>query len=79
MQLDIPLQGRQVDVTRIEQCLLEADPAVVVDRDPATGHLRISTCAGRDEVAALLRATGLAVEEGDIAIVPSVCCGGCSG
>lgn len=79
MQFDIPLHGREPDLAGIERRLLEADPACLVDRDPATGHLRVSTCAGREEVAMVLQAFGLAIRTADIAIVPSVCCGGCSG
>lgn len=79
MELDIILRNRPVDVGHIERLLLEADPAGVVDLDAATGHLRISTCAARDEVALVLLAAGHPVEAADIVIVPSVCCGGCSG
>lgn len=79
MELDIPLPSQRVDLERIERLLLESDPAGVVDLDPATGHLRVSTCAGRDEVALVLLAAGHPVEPADINIVPSVCCGGCSG
>ncbi|KAF1692092.1 hypothetical protein MNQ95_04465 [Pseudoxanthomonas daejeonensis] len=79
MELDIILRTGPVDVGHIERLLLEADPAGVVDLDAASGHLRISTCAARDEVAAILAAAGHPVEVPDIVIVPSVCCGGCSG
>ena len=79
MELDIRLPLQPIDVDRIERLLLDSDPSGVVDLDPATGHLRVSTCAGRDEVARLLHAAGHPVEPSDISIVPSVCCGGCSG
>jgi hypothetical protein len=79
MELDIRLPPQPVDIDRIVRLLLESDPAGVVDLDPATGHLRVSTCAGPDEVALVLFAAGHPVETADIAIVPSVCCGGCSG
>ena len=79
MELDIRLPAGQADLARIEQLLLETDPAAVVDRDRGTGHLRLSTCAGHDEVARILAVAGSPVEAGAITIVPSVCCGGCSG
>ena len=79
MELDIILRTAPVDVGNIERLLLEADPAGVVDLDASTGHLRVSTCADRNEVALVLLAAGHPVEASDIAIVPSVCCGGCSG
>ncbi|WP_372018063.1 hypothetical protein [Pseudoxanthomonas sp. 10H] len=79
MELDIRLPARQVDVERIERQLLDCDPAGVVDLAPATGHLRVSTCAAPDEVARILSDSGHPVAASDISIVPSVCCGGCSG
>lgn len=79
MELDIRIPQTPVDVAGIERLLLDADPACLVDLDPATGRLRVSTCASRDEVALVLSAAGHPVAAGDIAIVPSVCCGGCSG
>ncbi|MBO9716189.1 MAG: hypothetical protein J7507_05115 [Pseudoxanthomonas sp.] len=80
MELDIRLPPQPpVDIARIERLLLDSDPAGVVDLDPATGHLRVSTCAERDEVASVLSAAGHPVQIADISIVPSVCCGGCSG
>jgi hypothetical protein len=79
MELDIRLPAQSVDLGRIERLLLDSDPAGIVDIDPATGHLRVSTCAGPDEVAQVLRTAGHPVEASAITIVPSVCCGGCSG
>lgn len=79
MELDIRLGRGPVDMDGIERLMLDTDPASVVDVDPATGHLRVSTCADHDEVLLVLFAAGCPVTAQDIAIVPSVCCGGCSG
>ena len=67
------------DCQRLLADLASAESSVSAGGVKASGHLRISTCAGRDEVALVLLAAGHPVEASDIAIVPSVCCGGCSG
>ncbi|RRN59068.1 hypothetical protein EIM48_03240 [Pseudoxanthomonas sp. SGNA-20] len=79
MELDIRIDPTRVDLARIEQALLESDPAALVDLDPASGHLRVATYAGTAEVGAILAAAGVPVPQQAIHIVPSVCCGGCSG
>ena len=79
MELDIRLPAHGLDIHRIERQLLDIDPAGIVDIDPANGHLRVSSCASRDEVARILGQAGHPVAPAAVSIVPSVCCGGCSG
>ena len=79
MELDIRISQATVDIAVIEQRLQQADPACVLDLDPANGHLRVSTCASPDEVLQALVASGHPVSAKDVTQVPSVCCGGCSG
>ena len=62
----------------IEGALLDADPAAVFDIDPAAG-LRIATSLGVDELRALMQALGCEVSREQIEVLPSICCGGCSG
>ena len=62
----------------IEGALLDADPAAVFDIDPA-GGLRIATSLGVDELRALLHGLGCEVGRGQVEVLPSICCGGCSG
>ena len=61
----------------LEQALLDADPATVFDI--CNGVLRIATSLGVDELRALLRAIGCEVTRERVAVLPSICCGGCSG
>ena len=79
MELDIRVDASRIDLARIRSALLDSDPAAVADLDPATGHLRVATCAGPDEVRAILAGAGVPLPQEAIGIVPSVCCGGCSG
>lgn len=79
MELDIRVDASRIDLDRIDRSLQDSDPAAVVDLDPSTGHLRVSTCASPDEVRSILAAAGVPVPQEAVDIVPSVCCGGCSG
>ena len=64
---------------QINQLLQDSDPAAVVALDPASGNLRVATCASPGEVHSILTGAGLELAADAIEIVPSVCCGGCSG
>lgn len=63
----------------IEQRLLDIDPASLVDVDTTDGRVRVSTCAQPFELAMALAAAGHPVAVADIELMPSICCGGCSG
>ena len=79
MELDIRVDPARIDLAGIERALLGSDPAALVDLDPSSGHLRVATCAAPAEVRAVLAAAGVPVPAEAIQILPSVCCGGCSG
>ena len=79
MELDIRVEAARIELARIRRSLLESDPAALVDLDPATGHLRVATCASPAEVRTILATAGVPLPQEAIGIVPSVCCGGCSG
>ena len=68
------------DLGRIEQVLLDGDPAAVADLDPnAAPVLRVSTLLPKDDLQALLHRAGYDVPSDRIRQLPSICCGGCSG
>src|SRR5690554_2290531 len=72
--------GRQApDLDILESAFLDKDPAAVVDLDPSGHVLRVSTCLDNPDLMLILSASGYPVGRGAITIVPSVCCGGCSG
>lgn len=69
--------GAAVDAA--EAAITAADPAALVDLDPQGGALRVSTCAGDDELVELLNGAGIAVTPLQVLRLPSECCGGCGG
>lgn len=59
--------------------LSDIDPAALIDTDPQTGHLRLNTLVTHSELLALLVALDPELSAADLHLIPSVCCGGCSG
>ena len=78
MEFHVRLQEAGVDIGVITDCLLEADPAAMADRD-ARGILRLATSMDEHAIARVLAQAGYPVRPGDVVRQPSVCCGGCSG
>jgi hypothetical protein len=66
------------DLPSIERVMLYADPAAVFDLDADRRTLRVATSLGIDDVRALLRTLGCEVAREQVAVLPSICCGGCS-
>jgi hypothetical protein len=66
------------DPVRIEDALLDADPAAVFDIDPVAG-LRVASTLDVESLRALLRRLGCEVAREQVQVLPSICCGGCSG
>lgn len=73
------LADPEIDVPAFRAILLEFDPAAIVDLDTAGVALRLSAEVHGAELLSLLLAAGLEGHPGDLARVPSVCCGGCGG
>lgn len=64
--------------TLLEAALLEADPAAIFDVDPS--HvIRVATSLAADDVTSLLHAQGGPFADARMELLPSICCGGCSG
>lgn len=64
--------------TRFEALLLEADPSALLDVD-RSGVLRAATTLVQSELTALLRGHGGPFADAKVELLPSLCCGGCSG
>ena len=77
MEFTVATKLSEADLVQVENALRQVDPAALVDAD-AHG-LRVAGAFDVATLAALLSDAGLAVSPQDIRIVPSVCCGGCSG
>lgn len=79
MEYVIRVGERPVDLAILAHHLLDLDPAMLVDRDVVTGHLRCSTSALAVELLLAFSHAGYRLVPDDIVRVPSACCGGCSG
>lgn len=79
MELRIERPGANLDVPALLQELLALDASAVLDRETASGALRIATLLPTAHVLQALQAHGLALRAEDLLPLPSVCCGGCSG
>ena len=67
------------DPESLERLLHAIDTAALVDRDPLTGELRISSIAAAGEVVDLLREAGCDLNPSQLVRLPSTCSGGCGG
>lgn len=79
MKFNIKTHGHAIDVSVIEQALIKADPAAMIDLDKATSLLRVSSCLDDAELLSLMTDAGFPIPSANIEGVPSECCGGCGG
>lgn len=79
MKYTIAIHEHAIDISVIEQALLQADPAAMLDLDKATLLIRVSTCLGDNELVNLVTEVGFPISSADVQGVPSECCGGCGG
>lgn len=79
MEFHIALAGARPDPGRIEDALLELDPAAVLDVDARMDLLRVSTWLPAEQLLAVLERAGCPVPRERMRQMPSICCGGCSG
>lgn len=79
MRFLIDLQGQQPDLGRLENVLLDADPAALLDMDCSGTALRVSTWIADAELLALMHQAGLRLRPEQLERLPSECCGGCGG
>lgn len=79
MKFNIKTHGHAIDVSVIEQALIQADPAAMIDLDQATSSLRVSSCLDDAELLSLMTNAGFPIPSANFEGVPSECCGGCGG
>lgn len=79
MQYSIPLDAAGLDLAALEAQVQSFDPASLVDYDTTRSRLRISTVVLAIELVFILEQAGYRVPLNQIELMPSVCCGGCSG
>lgn len=79
VEFHVQLAGVQPDLGAIEQALLDADPAALVDIDASGGTLRVAGAFTAVDLVVLMRQSGHPVTPQQVEQQPSVCCGGCSG
>lgn len=63
----------------VERVLHAVDSAAIVDRNPRSGALRVSSVVAPGELSELLQRAGYSMERTHIVRLPSECCGGCGG
>lgn len=79
MEFHIRLSGPTPDPGVIEHAVRAVDPAALADIEPRTRTLRVATSIGAAHLVALIAEAGYPVAPHEVAQVPSICCGGCSG
>lgn len=77
MEFTVALRECPQTLADIDEALRAVDPAALVDADGAT--LRIAGAFDIPSLWGALRRAGHDVDSHDIRMLPSVCCGGCSG
>jgi hypothetical protein len=79
MEYRIELAQEVTDLGAIEDAIRGVDPSALVDIDPVGGALRIAATIAEGELVALVRLAGLLISRRQVLLLPSICCGGCSG
>jgi hypothetical protein len=67
------------DLATVRDAVCAVDPSAFVDTADGGDTLRISAVVGPRELSRALRGAGIVVGPEQFQIMPSVCCGGCSG
>ena len=79
MEFQVQLTGAAPDPRVIEDAVRAVDPAALVDIDPAAPVLRVATLVGARDLVELMARAGYRVDAALVRLLPSTCCGGCSG
>jgi hypothetical protein len=80
MEYRIELFGTRPPAAATLEALLESEDAAAVSELDGASHVwRVSTTLASSELLGLLARLGCHVAPGKVRLVPSVCCGGCSG
>ena len=79
MEFHLSLATPVADLRAVADAVCALDPSAQVDTTPDGRLLRVSARVAPEELAATLQRAGVPATVGSLAIIPSVCCGGCSG
>lgn len=79
MEFNIKMVGSPPDLRAIEHAIQAVDPSALVDLDPQGRTLRVAAAVDAAELVSLISQAGYPVARHQVAQVPSICCGGCSG
>ena len=79
MEFRVQLTGPLPDARRLEMLLQAEDPAAIGEFDGAAMVWRVNTALSARDLASLLGRAGCPTPLAQVNMLPSVCCGGCSG
>ena len=79
MEYRVNLAGSLPDAERLSSLLAAEDPAAIGELDRAASVWRVNTMLSTRDLLGLLDRSGCAVAPAQVILLPSVCCGGCSG
>jgi hypothetical protein len=79
MEYRIALLAPALAPARLEALLAAQDPSAIGELDPGGQVWRLNTILSSSEVVSLLAEAGCATPAAQVVLLPSVCCGGCSG
>jgi hypothetical protein len=79
MEFRVKLAGALPDPDLLDALLAQEDPAACSELDGAARVWRVSTLLTSQHLVDLLADAGCPTSPWHVSLVPSVCCGGCSG
>ncbi len=79
MEYRVQLATFLPDADRLAAILQSEDPAAVSELDGAACVWRVNTALGSRELVSLLGRAGYPTSMAQVTLLPSICCGGCSG
>ena len=79
MEFRVQLSGELPDPARLAAMLGAEDPAAVSEIDGSAKVWRVNTSLPSRDLVALLWRAGCPTSLSQVTLLPSVCCGGCSG
>lgn len=79
MEFHITMVVSPADIGAIEDAILAMDPSALVDIAPSGHALRVATSIDVEQLLASMGQAGFAVARHQVAQLPTICCGGCSG
>jgi hypothetical protein len=79
MEFRVQLSAALPDADRLGALLEAEDPAAVGELDGAAKVWRVNTALSSGDLVSLLGRAGCPTPLAQVTVLPSVCCGGCSG